>query len=402
MKKSKIRITGIVSLMNYVRAQIANGLTADDAATLKTLVSKRLSEIKSLLKKHRYTPKDLPSPSYKAYQYLESIKWKNIKTLAESERKPGSSNIRIPGINTIVTQLFERVRDLEPSLEDKSKHKDIEKQAASIFNQIESHCRGIENACTRAGVSVSAMPLRSLRAYQMMKFLSNRGNFDQMLASMHRLGTLLRNKYTDVTKRKTIAFKFANSSSLFSANSSKDPITLNINICFMNASTGILDDILKAIFRKDKKAQMRVKQSAQKDEFSQILIELAAIAMPQSSSQGQHYDLQHSFQRVNNGYFKGELAEPALLWNRTINTRRMGYWSPIRKAVVINILLDSSDVPQYVLDFVMYHELLHSVLGSKAGKSKLYSHTKEFKQKERSFSRYQEAENFLQNISRSG
>lgn len=402
MKKSKIRITGIVSLMNSVRGRIANGLTDDDVTSLKTLVSKRLSGINSLLKKHRYTPKDLPSPSYRAYQYLASIKWKNIHTLTESERRPLSPSIRVPGINTTVRHIFARVRVLEPFLEDKSKRKETKKGATSIFNQIEFHCQGIQNACERAGASISALPIRSLRAYQMLKFLSNRENFDLMLAGMHRLGTLLRNEYTDLTTKRTIAFNFVNSSSLFSLNSSKGPIRLNINICFMNASSKVLDDILKVIFRKDKKAQMRVKLNAEKDEFSDILIELAAISMPQSSSQGQHYNLGHSFQRVNDSYFNGELAEPALLWNRTINIRRMGYWSPIRKAVVINILLDSAEVPKYVLDFVIYHELLHSVLGSKAGKSKIYSHTKEFKQKERLFSHYHEAENFLTKFSRSG
>jgi hypothetical protein len=398
MKKPKIKITGIVSLMNYVRGRIANGSTVDDVTSLKTMVAKRLSEIDALLKKYRHTPKDLPSPSFRAYQYLASIKWKHIHTITESEKQPTSPNIRVPGINATLRQLFARIQDLEPRLEDNAKHEEIQKVAGEIFSQIEVHCQGIENACESAGVSVSTLPLRSLRAFQTLKFLTSKENFDLMLTGMHRVGTLLRKEYTDVTNGRTIAFKFANSSSLFSVNSRKDPITLNINICFMNASTKVLDDIMKAIFRKDKKAQMRVKLNAGKDAFSHILIELAAIAMPASSSQGQHHNLGHSFQRVNQSYFNGELVEPALLWNRNINTRRMGYWSPIRRAVVINILLDSAKVPLYVLDFVMFHELLHSVLGSNAGKSKVYSHTAEFRQKERLFSHYQEAENFLKKI----
>ena len=46
------------------------------------------------------------------------------------------------------------------------KHEEIENQTASVINQIDFNCLEIEIACRRAGVSVSALTLLSLRGYQ--------------------------------------------------------------------------------------------------------------------------------------------------------------------------------------------------------------------------------------------
>ena len=63
---------------------------------------------------------------------------------------------------------------------------------------------------------------------------------------------------------------------------------------------------------------------------------------------------------------------------------------------MINRGLDRSDVPAYVLDFVMYHELLHKALGVKTSGARRVAHTKEFRDFEKRHPDYERAQAFIQ------
>jgi hypothetical protein len=62
--------------------------------------------------------------------------------------------------------------------------------------------------------------------------------------------------------------------------------------------------------------------------------------------------------------------------------------------------LDSARVPRYVLEFVVYHELLHGLLDVEDGVSRRIRHTAEFRKKERAFAMYDEAQVWLSRIAR--
>ena len=67
---------------------------------------------------------------------------------------------------------------------------------------------------------------------------------------------------------------------------------------------------------------------------------------------------------------------------------------------MINCGLDRRDVPAYVLDFVMYHELLHKALGVKTSGSRHLSHTKEFRELEKAHPNFEQAQAFIQKIAK--
>ena len=107
------------------------------------------------------------------------------------------------------------------------------------------------------------------------------------------------------------------------------------------------------------------------------------------------HDLREAFEHVNGQYFRGEAPAPSLAWANEASTRRMGYvHSPLR-IVAVNKALDSHVVPEYVVEFVVYHELLHCILGSAEFGSRRVHHTREFRKKEREFERHAEAQNLL-------
>lgn len=113
------------------------------------------------------------------------------------------------------------------------------------------------------------------------------------------------------------------------------------------------------------------------------------------SSFGNFYDLEvllNSLRRkglVENG--EGTF----LSWTDKPNRFRMGYCSVLMKVVAISSALDRQDVPDYVAEYVLYHEMLHLKLGTDSLRS---YHDSDFKREERQYPRWREAENWLKKV----
>lgn len=120
------------------------------------------------------------------------------------------------------------------------------------------------------------------------------------------------------------------------------------------------------------------------------------------ATRGDAHDLGDSFHRVNAAYFAGHMARPRLAWSRTESGRKFGHYEFARDSLVISRRLDDPAIPSWLLDFVMYHELLHKRHGLRWVNGRGLAHTAAFREDERRFERYQEAEAMLQRLSRPG
>jgi len=95
-------------------------------------------------------------------------------------------------------------------------------------------------------------------------------------------------------------------------------------------------------------------------------------------------------------------ASPGLRLASTIFTgRTFGHYEPAHDTVVVSCTLDRADVPEYAIDFVMYHELLHKMLGIDRRNVRKTAHTPEFRQEERRFAHYDEANGWLSRLAAS-
>jgi hypothetical protein len=113
------------------------------------------------------------------------------------------------------------------------------------------------------------------------------------------------------------------------------------------------------------------------------------------TAQGRFYDLDTIFDKINRQYFNFTLQKPHLGWSLNRSTHRLGFYDAERNLLVISRIFDRRKVPQFVLDFLMYHEMLHIVLPVIHNNGRRTVHSAEFKTKERSFVEFDQAQTWL-------
>lgn len=112
---------------------------------------------------------------------------------------------------------------------------------------------------------------------------------------------------------------------------------------------------------------------------------------------GKYYDLEEVFNNCNRRLFGGKMPRPRVLhWSAKVNHSTMGSYNINEDILMVNKGLDRGDVPAYVLDFVMYHELLHKALGIRNSGTRRMAHTREFREFEKRHPDYERAEAFIQ------
>jgi hypothetical protein len=115
---------------------------------------------------------------------------------------------------------------------------------------------------------------------------------------------------------------------------------------------------------------------------------------------GNARDLRDVFDYVNSFYFSSRLHDPILAWATESPRRRLGFYFQPLNLLAANRALDSDAVPRYVLEFVVFHELLHHVNAGNGRAARRVHHTLEFKRQEKTFTHYDDAERWLGKIAR--
>ena len=114
-----------------------------------------------------------------------------------------------------------------------------------------------------------------------------------------------------------------------------------------------------------------------------------------STARGQAYDLDKIFRRLNYRYFEGELSKPTLTWSRARTYRILGHHDSVHDTIVISKTLDSHDVPEWLVEFVLYHEMLHIKHPARIANGRRYHHTKAFRTDEKRFPYYEQAQELI-------
>lgn len=132
-------------------------------------------------------------------------------------------------------------------------------------------------------------------------------------------------------------------------------------------------------------------------ELASLFLESKTNPRHENLTRGRYYDLENVFKTCNDRNFGGKMFRPKVMhWSAKINHSTMGSYNVNEDTLMINRGLDRRDVPAYVLDFVMYHELLHKALGIKTSGTRRMAHTSEFRKMEKLHPDFERAQDFIQ------
>jgi len=117
-------------------------------------------------------------------------------------------------------------------------------------------------------------------------------------------------------------------------------------------------------------------------------------------SAGHTHNLAEAFDRVNTAFFDGKMSKPKLTWSRMLTKRKFGHYDFLRDTVMVSRSLDHPEIPTFVVDYIVYHELLHKKLGLKWENGRKGAHTPEFKKEMNKFPHYHQAEAILKSLAK--
>lgn len=113
-------------------------------------------------------------------------------------------------------------------------------------------------------------------------------------------------------------------------------------------------------------------------------------------TRGRYYDLAEMAARLNEVYLQGR-SRALVTWGRRIthlsaHRIRLGCYDPVTNTITMSQRLDRREIPHYMVEYVLFHEMLHEVLGIGArpdGKRDI--HGKMFRLMEQTYPHYERA-----------
>jgi len=116
------------------------------------------------------------------------------------------------------------------------------------------------------------------------------------------------------------------------------------------------------------------------------------------SASGHQYHLEEIFEDLNRRFFHGLMGRPQLTWSRDHARNRLGHYDPAHNAIVISRVFDHPRVPRFVVEYIVFHEMLHLKHPVKLRGSRRCVHSREFMAEEKAFPELAQAQRFLKQI----
>ena len=134
---------------------------------------------------------------------------------------------------------------------------------------------------------------------------------------------------------------------------------------------GLIQELMAKILN-DRKKTMNI-------ELYNLFMKNVHVAVPKTKTDE---ILEESFNRINEIYFNGMLDKPNLQWGSD-STSKLGSYEYGSDAITISSIFKNSQ--QQLLDYVMYHEMLHKKFKFESRNERNVHHSSEFKKMEAKF-----------------
>lgn len=115
-------------------------------------------------------------------------------------------------------------------------------------------------------------------------------------------------------------------------------------------------------------------------------------------ARGRYYDLAEIFARLNQRLFKNELSCRRIGWTARPSRSVLGHYDPAHNTIAISRSLDSATIPAEVVEYLMFHEMLHIHFPLERNGSRRVVHSQAFRKAEKNYPGYRRVRERLKRI----
>ena len=148
---------------------------------------------------------------------------------------------------------------------------------------------------------------------------------------------------------------------------------------------GLIQNLLVKILRKESslaavRGNSRKISSLNMQLYDDFIKGISEVAVPNGA--GSDEKLESSFNRVNEAYFLNFMERPQLRWGFD-SFRKLASYDYHTNSITVSSLF--AEAPEHLLDYLMYHELLHKKLKFSSSNGRTRHHSAEFRRLEANF-----------------
>jgi hypothetical protein len=113
------------------------------------------------------------------------------------------------------------------------------------------------------------------------------------------------------------------------------------------------------------------------------------------AAQGSCFNLRAIFEDLNSRWFSGEITGVRIGWSVQRSRTMLGHYDASHHTITVTRWLDRPGVPRYVVEYLVYHEMLHAKFPVERHAHRRVVHSRAFREAERRFPHYTRALQWL-------
>lgn len=389
----RIRIKGIVREAEALRQALSTPMTAEQCDAMKRRAASSVRQVQTLLRQHNASLCDLPAPSRRAYAFLRQFDGSQARMVSEPDgaaprEKHAAGSTSLRGLSAFFDGLLDDIA--------RNSSNDTIKSDATM-RVIQQTAERIEHDMQRTAIEPEHLTAASRRILGWFRYFADPQTFGAYLDALQRAGVALAPLAHQPHYVTPLLIHFRASRHLYRCRVFRHGTRIVLNAPMIAFDRDTFSKLSRYILG-DKTGRRAIMEAQLSESYQAVLAGFEAAQGVVQQTAGMTHDLVASFKRVNARYFGGHLSQPKLAWIGQLTGRVFGHYDVVHDRLSISSTLDRPDVPEFVLDHVMHHELLHKKHGTKWHNGRRHGHTPSFRREERAFDGFLEANRFLNQI----
>lgn len=173
---------------------------------------------------------------------------------------------------------------------------------------------------------------------------------------------------------------------------SVDGLVVRLHHMFLGAPPAVVEALARYIRGADREASSLLDRYIETHRWMirKVPIHVRRRRFP-IQTKGRHHDLAAHFQEICKFYFPGRRPRCAITWNRVPRVRgprrtiKLGSYSADAQLIRIHPALDQPMVPDYFIQWIIFHEILHHLHGVQFDGGRRRVHTEAFARDEEKY-----------------